>query len=72
MNLKKNIFLQVHYVPVHLQPFYKKNFGFKTGDFPVAEKFYESEFSIPMYPALLDEDLDYISQTTIDLIKESK
>lgn len=69
---EKNIFLQVHYVPVHLQPFYKKNFGFKTGDFPTAEKFYESEFSIPMYPALLDEDLDYISQTTIDLIKESK
>ena len=33
--------LQVHYIPVHLQPFYQNNYGFKPGDYPVAEKFYE-------------------------------
>ena len=31
--------LQVHYIPVHLQPFYKRNYGFKSGDYPIAEKF---------------------------------
>ncbi len=69
---ERNIFLQVHYVPVHLQPFYKNNFGFKAGDFPEAEIFYEREFSIPMYPTLLDEDIEYISKTIIELVKESK
>ncbi len=46
---KKNIFLQVHYTPIHLQPFYMKNFGYKKGDFPIAEKFFEDEISLPIY-----------------------
>ena len=45
----KNIFLQVHYTPIHLQPFYMKNFGYKKGDFPIAEKFFEDEISLPIY-----------------------
>jgi dTDP-4-amino-4,6-dideoxygalactose transaminase len=68
----KSILLQVHYVPVHLQPYYRKTFGFKPGDFVTAEQFYEREFSIPMYPSLSDVDLDYIAKTIIDTIKEAK
>ena len=49
---KKNINLQVHYIPIHLQPFYKRKFGFKKGDFPVAEKFYENEVSLPIFFSL--------------------
>jgi len=48
----KNINLQVHYVPVHLHPYYKKNYNFKSGDFPVAEKFYSKEVSLPIYFSL--------------------
>lgn len=59
------IFCQVHYIPVHLQPYYAKNFGFKRGDFPVAEKFYEREISIPLYPALNKKDVEYISKEII-------
>lgn len=69
---KKNIILQVHYVPVHLQPFYRKTFGFKTGDFPIAETFYEREFSIPMYPLLENDDLVYISRTIIEAVESLK
>lgn len=59
--LKANrIIGQVHYIPIHLQPYYRKRFGFKYGDFPVAEKFYEREISIPMYPLLAEDDLKYI------------
>jgi UDP-4-amino-4,6-dideoxy-N-acetyl-beta-L-altrosamine transaminase len=49
---KHGIQLQVHYIPIHLQPFYKKKFGFKRGDFPVAENFYEKEVSLPIYYSL--------------------
>ncbi len=59
--LKANrIIGQVHYIPVHLQPYYRERFGFKHGDFPVAEKFYDREISIPIYPELKNDDLEYI------------
>lgn len=66
---EKNIFLQVHYIPVHLQPFYRKNFGFKPGDFPVAEEFYKNEISIPLYPRLTEQDLLYITQSMIEAVQ---
>ncbi len=66
---EKNIYGQVHYIPVHLQPYYRKKFGFEKGGFPVAEKFYEREISIPMYPSLTDADLNYIANVFLDLVK---
>jgi UDP-4-amino-4,6-dideoxy-N-acetyl-beta-L-altrosamine transaminase len=63
---------QVHYVPVHLQPFYRKNFGFTKGDYPIAEKYYEREISIPMYPKLSGDDLEYIIKIFFQLLNESK
>ena len=47
--------VNVHYIPVHLQPYYRK-LGFRPGDFPVSESFYRSALSIPMYSGLCDED----------------
>jgi len=49
---KSKIKLQVHYIPIHLQPYYKKKYGFKKGDFPVAESFYKKEVSLPIYYSL--------------------
>ena len=54
---KKGINLQVHYIPIHLQPFYKKNFGYKKNQFPEAEKFYKKEISLPIFPDLKSKDL---------------
>jgi len=52
--------LQVHYIPVHLQPFYQKNYGFNTGDFPVSESFYMNEVSLPIYPDLTSDDVSLV------------
>ena len=46
---RQNINLQVHYIPIHLQPYYKKKYNFKFGDFPIAEQFYYREVSLPIY-----------------------
>lgn len=51
--------LQVHYIPVHTQPYYK-NLGFKEGDYPNAEIYYKKCISLPLYPALTDCDLKEI------------
>jgi dTDP-4-amino-4,6-dideoxygalactose transaminase len=64
-----DIGLQVHYIPVHLQPFYRHRYGFKQGDFPLAEQFYRKEISIPMYPQLGKEDLEYITGKIKSLAK---
>lgn len=58
--------LQVHYIPVHLQPYYKQ-FGYRKGDFPIAENFYQQTLSLPLYPDLSDRDVSNI----IQIIKDS-
>jgi hypothetical protein len=58
----ENIGVQVHYVPLHLQPFYKNKFGYKKGDYPVAERYYERAITLPLFPAMSDKDIgDVIS-----------
>jgi len=49
----------IHYIPIHLQPYYQ-SLGFKSGDFPVAEKFYNEIITLPLYPALTDEQQMYV------------
>jgi len=51
--------LQVHYIPVHTQPYYK-NLGFKEGDCPNAEIYYKKCISLPLYPTLTNKDLKEI------------
>ena len=57
----KGIGVNVHYIPVHTQPYYE-NLGFKLGDFPVAEAYYDSAISLPMYPDLTDDQIEYVYQ----------
>ena len=55
----QGIGVNVHYIPVHLQPYYRKR-GFMAGDFPEAERHYQCALSLPLYPGLRDEDQDRI------------
>jgi UDP-4-amino-4,6-dideoxy-N-acetyl-beta-L-altrosamine transaminase len=57
---ENNIHVQVHYEPVHLQPYYKK-LGNRLDDMPIAEDFYRRCLSLPMYPALTDEEQKYVT-----------
>lgn len=61
----QNIFAQVHYVPCHLMPYYKQ-FGFKKGDFPMAENYYEKCLSIPMYHSLTDDDQNFVIESILN------
>ena len=55
----KNIYCQIHYLPIHLQPYYLKK-GFKKGNFPIVEKYYENCISLPIYPTLSEKEQEYI------------
>jgi perosamine synthetase len=54
----ENIGVNVHYIPVHYQPYYRERFGFKIGDFPVAEDAYARLISLPVFHGMTDEDVD--------------
>ena len=58
------ILAQVHYVPVHLQPYYRE-LGNKSGDCPVAEEYYKHCLSLPMYPTLTDEEQQYVIDSVL-------
>jgi UDP-4-amino-4,6-dideoxy-N-acetyl-beta-L-altrosamine transaminase len=57
-----NIFAQVHYIPVHLMPYYRQ-FGWKEGDMSVSENYYKYCLSLPMYPTLSQEEQAYVLST---------
>ncbi len=62
------IFSQVHYIPVHLMPYYKK-LGWKKGDMPEAEKYYENCLSLPIYPSLSNEENNYVIEKVLNFYK---
>jgi UDP-4-amino-4,6-dideoxy-N-acetyl-beta-L-altrosamine transaminase len=61
---KKNIGVNLHYIPVHTHPYYRK-LGFNWGDFPNSEEYYKRAISLPLYPTLNSKQQDYI----IDAVK---
>lgn len=65
-NLRANgIYAQIHYVPVHLMPYYKR-FGWKVGDFPNAESYYKYCISLPMYPTLTEEEQNFVIEKVLE------
>ena len=63
---RNNILVNVHYIPIHLQPYYMKNFGFKKGQFKLAENYYDRAISLPIYYSLSNSRV----QRIINLIKK--
>ena len=50
----ENIGVNVHYMPLHLHPFYQRQFGYKKGDYPRAERYYERAITLPIFPKMSD------------------
>ena len=57
--------VNVHYIPIHLHPYYQA-LGFGAGDFPVSEQYYRGALTLPLYPLLTDSE----QQKVIDCLKE--
>jgi UDP-4-amino-4,6-dideoxy-N-acetyl-beta-L-altrosamine transaminase len=61
----KGVGVNVHYIPIHLHPYYEQ-LGFKEGDFPIAENFYNNALTLPLFPGLSDEEQNIV----IDVLHE--
>ena len=66
--LEKEIRANIHYIPIHLQPFYAKR-GFRAGDFSNAEKYYAGTLSLPLFTGLSESDQDLIVETVLNTTK---
>ncbi|HZX49804.1 MAG TPA: UDP-4-amino-4,6-dideoxy-N-acetyl-beta-L-altrosamine transaminase [Candidatus Paceibacterota bacterium] len=67
---EKGIGVQVHYMPLHLHPFYQKTFGYKKGDFPRAERYYERALTLPLFPKMTDKEVKYVIRGVQKLVEQ--
>jgi len=64
---KRKIGTSVHFIPLHMQPFYREKYGYRAEDFPNAKAAYQGIVSLPIYPRMTDDDVNYV----ISVVKET-
>jgi perosamine synthetase len=69
---QRGVTCSVHFIPLHLQPYYRRTYGYKPGDFPCAEKEYDSCLSLPIYPGMSEAEVNFVIKVVLDAIKEFK
>lgn len=67
-----NIGTSVHFIPVHLHPFYRERFGYRLGDLPVAEGLYHRMLSLPLYPRMTEHDIEDVIQAVTHIVAQER
>jgi len=67
-----NIGTSVHFIPVHLHPYYRDTFGYRPGDCPVAERLYERIISLPLFPRMTEDDVRDVIHAVKDVISRHR
>ena len=65
----ENIGVNVHYMPIHLHPFYRNKFGYKPGDYPRAETYYDRAITLPIFPKMSDGDFNCVVEALHKVIR---
>ena len=69
---QRGVAASVHFIPLHLHPYYQRQFGYKAGDFPQAEREYNRCLSLPIFPGMSDEEIDSVITAVIDTANQWK
>jgi len=64
---ERGVGASVHFIPLHLQPFYQRSFGYQAGDFPQAEHEYRRCLSLPIYPTMSEEEVEQVIFAVLDV-----
>jgi dTDP-4-amino-4,6-dideoxygalactose transaminase len=64
----RNIGTSVHFIPIHLHPYYREKYGFHPDDFPIASREHERLVSLPLYPRMTDADVDDVIEAVTDVV----
>lgn len=65
----RGIGTSVHFIPLHLHPLYQRHLGYRSGQFPNAERQFERAISLPIYPAMTNEDVDRVIEALHDIAR---
>lgn len=68
----RGIGTSVHFIPLHIHPYYREVFGYKPEDFPVSYEAYNKIISLPMYPKMSDNDVNRVIEAVLDVIKKNR
>ena len=68
---KKDIYVNIHYIPVHYHPYYKK-IGFRKNDYPKMKSYYDSVLSLPVYPGLKENKISKIINYIKKILNEKQ
>ncbi len=69
---EEKIGTSVHFIPVHFQPYYRETYGYKPGDFPLAEATFERIISLPLYPKMSAQDVEDVIEAVARVIERSR
>jgi dTDP-4-amino-4,6-dideoxygalactose transaminase len=67
-----NIGTSVHFIPVHLHPFYREHFGYRRGDLPKSEAMYDRIVSLPLYPLMSEADVDDVARAVCYIVSANR
>ena len=66
---RRNIGTSVHFIPIHIHPYYREKYGYKPDDFPIAYSNYQRIISLPLYPRMTDQDVYDVIEAVLDIVK---
>jgi perosamine synthetase len=69
---EKGISCSNYFSPIHLQPFYRRSFGYKKGDFPITEEVSQRTIALPFFNKLNEKEIDYVCENLINIVKNIK
>jgi dTDP-4-amino-4,6-dideoxygalactose transaminase len=68
----RGVSCSVHFIPLHLQPYYQRAYGYRVGDFPNAEQQYGSCLSLPIFPGMSEQEIDHVIRAVQETTLESR
>jgi dTDP-4-amino-4,6-dideoxygalactose transaminase len=69
---RRGVACSVHFIPLHLQPYYRRAYGYQPGDFPRAEREYHSCLSLPIYPGMTELEINHVISAVLNTATESR
>jgi dTDP-4-amino-4,6-dideoxygalactose transaminase len=69
---RQNIETSIHFIPLHLHPYYRDKFGYKPADFPNASSAFERIVSLPIYPRMTEADVESVIGAVRKIVKQTR
>jgi dTDP-4-amino-4,6-dideoxygalactose transaminase len=69
---RKGIGTSVHFIPLHIHPYYRDTYGYQSDDFPVAYETYQRIISLPIYARMTDDDVERVIESVTDIVKSNR